>query len=437
MGRLSYLKDLLVFSMPIIFGHVGIMLIGTGDMLIAGHYSREALAAIGLAISISNPIMMLALGLLFSVSPILAQKRGRGEDISDYFFSVLLYGLVVGLLGSVLTLLSIYLLPLFGYSENLTALIREYLIITAFSILGVSLYQAVKEFYQAQEKTIAPNVIALIAAGLNVGLNHGLVNGVYGFPYLKEAGLAWASLSIRSFMALSLLVVAFGYLGKNRILKKSFFKEAIILGTPISFSIFLEVMAFCSVTLFVGKFEEVQTAANNIVLNIASLAFMVPLSIAAATAVKVGHAFGENDPKKVRIFAEVSLKSALTYTITMALIFYLFPKPILSIFSTDEAVLLWGARLIFLVCCFQLFDGAQVIISGILRGLSITRAPSVAIFIGYWIIGIPLGYYLGFYKGYEAEGFWIGLAVSLALVAGMLGVILRKKLRALDGPLII
>lgn len=407
------------------------MLIGTGDMLIAGHYSREALAAIGLAISISNPIMMLSLGLLFSVSPILAQKRGRGEDINSYFFSTLVYGIVVGLLGSVLTLLSIYLLPFFNYSENLTALIREYLIITAFSILGVCLYQAVKEFFQAQEKTIAANVIALIAAGINVGLNHGLVNGAFGFPKLEEAGLAWASLSIRSFMALALFLVAYHYLGQGRALKKSFFKEAIVLGFPISVSIFLEVMAFCSVTLFVGKFEEVQTAANNIVLNIASLAFMVPLSIAAATAVKVGHSFGENDSQKVRSYADVSLKSALTYTFTMATIFYLFPRPILSLFSTDEAVLLWGARLIFLVCCFQLFDGAQVIIAGILRGLSITRAPSVAIFIGYWIIGIPLGYFLGFHRGYEAEGFWIGLAVSLALVAGMLAVILRKKIRAL------
>lgn len=431
MKRLPYLKDLLIFSLPIIFGHVGIMLIGTGDMLIAGHFSREALAAVGLAISISNPIMMLALGLLFSVSPILAQKRGRGEDISPYFFSVLLYGGAVGLLGSILTLLSIYLLPLFNYSANLTALIREYLIITSFSILGISLYQAVKEFFQAQEKTIAANVIALIAAGINVGLNHGLVNGAFGLPKLNEAGLAWASLSIRSFMAISLFFVAFHYLGKGRSIRKDFFKEALVLGFPISISIFMEVMAFCSVTLFVGKFEEVQTAANNIVLNIASLAFMVPLSIAAATSVKVGHAYGENSPEKVRIFADVSLKSALTYTFTMALTFYLFPKPILSIFSTDEAVLIWGARLIFLVCCFQLFDGAQVIIAGILRGLSITRAPSVAIFIGYWIIGIPLGYYLGFHRGYEAEGFWIGLAVSLALVAGMLGVILRKKLRGL------
>jgi MATE family multidrug resistance protein len=95
-------------------------------------------------------------------------------------------------------------------------------------------------------------------------------------------------------------------------------------------------------------------------------------------------------------------------------------------------VINWGKTLLFWVACFQLFDGAQATLAGILRGLSVTRAPSIAMFIGYWMIGLPLGYYLGFHTGLEAQGFWIGLALSLALVAGMLGVIFRQKIKALQ-----
>lgn len=429
--RSQALKQLFIFALPIIFGHVGIMLIGTGDMLIAGRYSRECLAAIGLAIAIANPIMMLSLGLLFAISPLLAQKRGRGEDISPYFWSVVAYGNLVGILGSVLVYLSIYLLPLFGYSENLTALIREYLIITSFSILGVSVYQAVKEFFQAQEKTIAANLVALLAAGLNVYVNYVLVFGEFGFPKLEEAGLAWASLIIRTFMALALFLTAVAAWKSPFRIVPGFFKDAFLLGYPISISIFFEVMAFCSVTLFVGKFEEVQTAANNIALNVASLAFMVPLSIGAAVSVKAGHAFGERKLGNIRVFSRVSLMASVAYTLSMAIVFYFFPLPILSLFTKDPVVIEWGIKLLLMVCCFQLFDGAQVTLAGILRGLSITRAPSIAIFIGYWLIGIPLGYYLGFHGGFEAQGFWIGLAVALSIVAVMLAVILKRKLEEL------
>ena len=100
----------------------------------------------------------------------------------------------------------------------------------------------------------------------------------------------------------------------------------------------------------------------------------------------------------------------------------------------DAEVIEWGKKLLFWVACFQLFDGAQVTISGILRGLSVTRPSSIAIFIGYWIIGIPLGYYLGFHTDLEAQGFWIGLAISLAVVALMLGVVLKSQMRRLLKP---
>ena len=190
-------------------------------------------------------------------------------------------------------------------------------------------------------------------------------------------------------------------------------------------------MAFCSVTLFVGKFAEVQTAANNIALNLGSLAFMIPMSISAAVSVKVGHAYGEKNLHKIKIFNQVSLLTSLSFTLIMASVFYLNPEPLLQLYTQDAPVLEWARKLLFWVACFQLFDGAQVTLAGILRGLNITRSSSVAVFIGYWMIGIPLGYYLGFHAGLEAQGFWIGLALALALVALMLGIILKRKMKAL------
>lgn len=423
--------ELLKFSLPIILGQIGLMLIGTGDMIIAGRYSRECLAAIGLAISIANPIQISLLGLQFSISPLLAQKRGQGEKIDRYFWTVLIYSLLISILSSILTYFSYKIVPLFNYGLKIEKIIQDYLIITSVSAFGLCLYQGMKEFYQSTEKTIAANLIALIAVGVNLLFNYSLVFGKLGMPTLHEEGLAWASLGVRSFMGLSLFALIFFGQKRKTFIDWSFMRELARLGGPITLSLFLEILAFCSVTLFVGKFAEVQTAANNLALNLGSLAFMIPLSVSAAVSVKVGHAYGEQNRGDLEVYTKVSLLMSFLFTLIMGLIFYFFPHVVLSPYTNDPMVLVWAKKLLFWVACFQLFDGAQVTIAGILRGLSITKAASISIFVGYWVIGIPFGYYLGFHANLEAQGFWIGLATSLAVVAMMLSVILRNKMRAL------
>ena len=397
-------------------------------MIIAGRFSRECLAAIGLAIAIANPIQISLLGMQFAISPLLAQKRGQGQKIAPFFWTVTLYSLFISLASGILTYLSILIVPYFGYGENLNSIINEYLIITSFSSVGLCLYQGMKEFFQSEEKTFAANFVAVAGAAINLLFNYVFVFGKWGMPALKEAGLAWASLSIRTFMGILLFFTAIKWWKSPKKIDWVFMKEMGSVGGPIAISLFFEVLAFCSVTLFVGKFAEVQTAANNLALNIGSLAFMIPLSISAAVSVKVGHAFGEKDFESIHVFGQMSLLASFIFTFLMGAVFYLFPHPIMALYTDDVLVLDWAKKLLFWIACFQLFDGAQVTIAGILRGLSITKETSLSIFTGYWLIGLPLGYYLAFYSGMEAQGFWVGLAISLAIVAGMLGLILRYKM---------
>lgn len=429
--RPDALKQILIFAGPIIFGQIGLMLIGTGDMIIAGRYSRECLAAIGLAIAILNPIQISVLGLQLSIAPILAQMRGKGEDVKGTYWTIICYSLLVSLGSCLLSLLSYFLVTLLDYGPDLNRIIMTYILITSFSSFGLCLYQGIKEFYQSQEKTFAANITAIAAAVFNLGLNYALVFGAWGFPSFKEAGLAWASLICRMVMSFVLFFISFKYWKMTKKIDWSLMRKFWKVGAPISASLFFEIMAFCSVTLFVGRFPEDQIAANNLALNIGSLAFMVPLSISSAVAVKVGHSYGEKDFSRVHIYSQMSLLLALFFAIIMGLSFYLFPHAILSFYTSDVEVITWGKKLLFWVACFQLFDGAQVTLSGILRGLSVTRPSSIAVFIGYWFIGIPLGYYLGFYTDLEAQGFWIGLAISLAVVALMLSVVLKKQMRSL------
>ena len=430
--RKQAFKELFIFSLPMIFGQLGLMLIGTGDMIIAGQVSRECLAAIGLAISIANPIQISLLGFQFAISPILAKKMGEGENIQKYFWTVIIYSLCRPVVSGHLPLSSISLVPLFGYGDKMNGLISEYLFITSFSSLGLNLYQGMKEYYQAQEKAITANLIALICVGVNLFLNYAFVFGKFNFPRLDEAGLAWASLIVRLLMGLVFFVLGYRLWRHKFQLNVIFLKELIKLGAPITLSFFFEILAFCSVTLFVGKFAEIQTAANNLALNLGSLAFMIPLSISGAVAVKVGHAYGEKKWDQIKVYSKMGLAMSFGFSLVMGSLFYLTPEFILSLYTDDILVLDWAKKLLFWVACFQLFDGAQVTIAGILRGLSLTKAASFTIFIAYRIIGIPLGYFLGFYTKLESQGFWIGLALSLMVVAIMLAIILRKRFKILE-----
>ena len=431
LNRSQALKQILIFAGPIIFGQIGLMLIGTGDMIIAGRYSRECLAAIGLAIAILNPIQISLLGVQFSIGPILAQKRGKGEDVSDTYWTIFVFSMIIALLSGLVSIASFFLVDIIDYGPKLNSIIKDYILITSFSSFGLCLYQGVKEFYQSQERTMAANITAMCAAVFNLGLNYAFVFGAWGFPEFKESGLAWASLTCRMVMALTLFGISYRYWKTSKVIDWKLIKSFWKIGLPVSATLFFEIMAFCSVTLFVGRFSEDQVAANNLALNVGSLAFMIPLSLSSAVAVKVGHAYGERNFSLIKVFSQVTLATSVFFAILMGSAFYFFPESVMGFYTADLEVIAWGKKLLFWVACFQLFDGFQVTLSGILRGLSVTRPSSIAVFIGYWIIGIPLGYYLGFHAGMEAQGFWIGLALSLAVVAIMLSVVLKHQMKAL------
>ena len=101
----------------------------------------------------------------------------------------------------------------------------------------------------------------------------------------------------------------------------------------------------------------------------------------------------------------------------MSAVFVLFPAAVAGLYTQDAATLELGRRLLLIVAFFQIFDGTQVVLTGALRGLGETRIPMAANVVGYWMIGLPVGGWLAFGKGWGVFGLWIGLCLGLCLVA--------------------
>lgn len=413
----KYSLELLKFAGPVIAGQLGLMLIGAGDIIMATKHSTTALAAIGLAVAFANPVLIVGFAFQFAISPIVAKHRGEGKNTDQLAFASLVYAALLSIPFMILTAIAAELVPLMGYEPVMTKHVMSYVRISILSIPGAFLYSSLREWLQAHEKTFLANFISILAVPLNLALNWIYVFGEWGFPELGVDGLAWASLTIRWFMGLALLIPVLPFLRNIKKTDWVFIKEVVTLGWPTAIAMFFEVMAFCSCTLFIGKFGEIQTAAHNLVLTIASIAFMVPMAIASAVGVKVGHAYGEQNGENLKGYAWMGLKMSVGFMGLSALCASFFPEAMIAVFGASGEVNQLAINLIFWMAIFQIFDGAQVTLGAILRGVNISRPVSVIIFIGYWIIGIPAGWWMANKMGLMAQGFWIGLATSLALVA--------------------
>ncbi|MCO4753637.1 MAG: MATE family efflux transporter [Bacteriovoracaceae bacterium] len=407
------------------------MLIGAGDVYIASLHSTKTVAAIGVANGFINPIFLFGIGLMMGVSPLLAIKLGKGEKVRNSLGSIMAYSFGAGIVLSLITtIFGETLVELIGIEPELVEPVTFYMSVVAWSFPFALAFQAGKEYLQAFEEVVAPNLMALAAVALNVVVNYVLVFGVGSYEGMDEKGLAVASLIIRIVLCIALLL----YLSREKWGRVSwlFIKDVMKFGYPVAFMFFMEVLAFCAVSVLSGKLGVVQAATNNIIMTLSSITFMIPLSISSAVAVKVGNAYGSKKFIMVDLSSKAALFITLMFTSFSAAAFYFFPAALMSITTTDSEVIRLGVNLLFVVALFQIVDGLQVTLAGILRGVDKTVTTSIMVFVGYWLFGIPMGAYLSFEAGMGVMGLWIGLASSLGVLATGLGILafyVRKQLK--------
>jgi MATE family multidrug resistance protein len=157
-----------------------------------------------------------------------------------------------------------------------------------------------------------------------------------------------------------------------------------------------------------------------VALNIASFVFMVPLGAASASAVVVGHAVGRRDPRGAGIAGWTALGVISAFMLLVAVVFVTMPHLLLAVFTDDDAVVAMGRRLLLVAAVFQLFDGLQVVATGVLRGIGDTRTPMLWNLAGHWMLGLPVGYLLCFHSSWGVTGLWVGLSIGLTIVGVVL-----------------
>jgi MATE family multidrug resistance protein len=189
------------------------------------------------------------------------------------------------------------------------------------------------------------------------------------------------------------------------------------LGVPVGLQQLLESGAFGAIGLMMGMLGTTEMAGHQIAITLAALTFMVPLGVGAAAAVRVGRAVGARDQPKAKQAARAAFVCGMGFMSVTAFLFLAVPRLLAGLFTTDLGVIAIAGVLIPVAGVFQIFDGAQAVGAGILRGLGDTRAPLIGMIAGYWLIGLPVSLLLGFHTHLRAAGLWWGFVASLSIVA--------------------
>ncbi|HEY1754396.1 MAG TPA: MATE family efflux transporter [Bryobacteraceae bacterium] len=432
----SELTGTLRLAGPIVLAELGWMAMGNVDIMMVGRVGADAIAAVSLGTTLFYGISVCAGGILWGMDTLVAQAFGAGDLddgrrslIQGIWVSLFLIPFVMGIIWSLDPFLT-----KFGVNPVVLQDARPYLHALNWSTPALVLYFCFRRYLQALH-IVRPVMWTLVTANLvNLAGNWLLVFGHWGAPKLGAVGSAWSTCASRSYMAIALGMVLWSREGA--LLRRAVagnwrpdfgrIRDLLRIGLPAGGQMGVEIGVFAVVTVLVGRLNATSLAAHQIALSTASTTFMMPLGISSAAAVRVGYRLGRGDGRGAARSGWMALALGAGVMSAAAVGLLLAPRWIARLFTPQVEVIGAAATLLRIAAFFQLFDGLQIVAIGALRGAGDTRAPMLWHFAGYWMVGLPLGAWLYFAKGWGAAGLWTGLSLGLILIGIVLTLVWRR-----------
>ena len=429
------LRATFALAWPLVIAQLAQTALTTTDVIMMGWLGPQALAAGTLATTFLMPFLLFGIGIVGAVAPLIAQARGA-RDIKavrriarqGFWVAILLAALLIPVILQIRPVFT-----LLGQDPVATGRAEEYIQIAVWMLFPGLAIIVLRSLLSAFEATRIILAITVGGVVINAIGNYLLMFGTFGIPRLELRGAALSTVLTN----LAMFGLMLAYVLRHRRFRRFHvlirfwkpdwprFREVFRIGMPIGLTVLAEVGLFTAAALLMGRIGIDEIAAHAIALQCASIAFMVPLGLGIAATVRVGHAYGRTDPEGIRKAGWTAFALGVGF-MAMASIIFLTIGPVIVTWFLDPRLpenanaLALAAAFLVVAGVFQLVDGAQVVAAHALRGLSDTKIPMLLAILGYWGVGLPVSYVLGFVVDWRGVGIWMGLAAGLAFVAVVL-----------------
>lgn len=420
---IPFYKRNLYLAFPVVLSQIGQVLVGLVDNMMVGHVGTVELAASAFANNVFVIGMFFGMGITYGITPLVGKAFGNGktEQVIIWLKNGVITHLIAAVFLSLLMFGLYFLMPFMGQTDDVLQTAKPYYLLLCASYIPFMLFFSIKQFFEGIGNTKIAMNITLTANVVNIILNYVLIFGKFGFPELGLVGAGIGTLVSRIVMPLMFVVYILKlpkfkeYFSRARkeVFVKARFISVLRIGIPIGFQIIVEVITFSIGAVMMGWLGEIQLAAHQVAIGLAGFTYMISLGISQATTIRISHQMGEDDYVSLRKAALASTHLVLFFMSVMGLIFILAKSYLPLLFTTDNDVVLIASNLLIVAAIFQVFDGLQVIMLGILRGMADVKIPMFLAFVSYLLIGVPTSYILTFLFNIGPQGIWFGYLVGL------------------------
>lgn len=417
-------------ALPLILAQLAAIGSNVIDTLLSGHYSAHVLGAVAVGAGVWSLAIVSGIGVMMAVPPSVSQLDGaaRRHEVGAVFRQALWLALGLGVLLWFAVRHAEPLIRSIGVAPSLYRSVDEFLQAISWGAPALTCYFALRGLSEGLSLTRPSMYFSLGGLVLLVPLGYVFMFGKLGLPpqgargcgiatatvlWLEMSGFAIYVLRHRHYRGLGLLE-RFEWPQWRRI------GHLLHIGLPMAITLLAEAGLFVATALLIGSMGEDVVASHQVAINVASLFFMIPLGLAMAITVRVGNAVGRGDAKGVRYAGFCGIGLTLLTQLVSAGVMLGLPHMIASLYTRDATVIALAARLLVLAGVFQFSDGIQVASNGALRGLKDTRMPMAITLFAYWLVGMPVGWWLAFHQGLGARGMWMGLIAGLTVAAVLL-----------------
>ncbi|MDQ0883645.1 MATE family efflux transporter [Peribacillus sp. V2I11] len=430
------IRLLFYILIPILITQISMYAMTFFDVMMSGQYSTQDVAGVSIGSSLWTPVYTGLSGILIALTPVVSQLVGSRQSKSVSYSVMQAIYLAVALSLFILIIGAFSLNPVLNAMdlENSVHMVaHDYLIALSFGIIPLFVYNALRAFIDALGQTRISMIITLCALPVNVLFNYLLIYGKFGFPELGGVGSGYATAITYWLIALVAIfvVIKINPFSTYKVFSEFFrvswkeWRALLLIGVPIGLAIFFETSIFSAVTLLMSKYDTVTIASHQIAMNFASLLYMIPLSISMALTIVIGFEIGAARYKDAKEYSWIGISMALTMSLVLSTILFLFREPVASLYTKDHEVMMLTSHFLIYAIFFQISDALQAPIQGILRGYKDVNVTFAMSLVSYWILGLPIGYFFAKYTDMGAFGYWIGLISGLAI--GAIGLAARLR----------